>query len=133
MKPSQVPRANAWQAELKSLGDGEPESRPIDISQLPLAKILNIFGRMEGYMLAHLLCCFGLILMAVCSNVETYAAAQRVQPRTETKRTVGMGKRSRSTTGRGWGPSGGTSLEESPSQQLSTVTSVRGFRSDDGF
>lgn len=46
------------------------------VSQLPLAKILNIFGRMEGYMLAHLLCCFGLILMAVCSNVETYAAAQ---------------------------------------------------------
>ncbi|WYZ46604.1 hypothetical protein EsH8_IX_000829 [Colletotrichum jinshuiense] len=46
------------------------------VSQLPLAKILNIFGRMEGYMLAHLLCCFGLILMAVCRNVETYAAAQ---------------------------------------------------------
>ncbi|OLN96767.1 Siderophore iron transporter mirB 3 [Colletotrichum chlorophyti] len=46
------------------------------VSQLPLAKILNIFGRMEGYMLAHLLCCFGLLLMAVCRNVETYAAAQ---------------------------------------------------------
>ncbi|TDZ21535.1 MFS siderochrome iron transporter 1 [Colletotrichum orbiculare MAFF 240422] len=46
------------------------------VSQLPLAKILNIFGRMEGYILAHALCCFGLILMAVCRNVETYAAAQ---------------------------------------------------------
>ncbi|KAF6804618.1 siderophore iron transporter [Colletotrichum sojae] len=46
------------------------------ISQLPLAKIINIFGRMEGYILAHLLCCLGLLMMAVCQNVETYAAAQ---------------------------------------------------------
>lgn len=46
------------------------------VSQLPFARILNIFGRMEGYLLAHILCCFGLILMAVCNNVETFAAAQ---------------------------------------------------------
>lgn len=46
------------------------------VSQLPFAKILNVFGRMEAYILAHALCCFGLILMAVCRNVETYAAAQ---------------------------------------------------------
>ncbi|KAJ5015432.1 Siderophore iron transporter [Colletotrichum sp. SAR 10_99] len=46
------------------------------VSQLPFAKILNVFGRVEAYILAHALCCFGLILMAVCRNVETYAAAQ---------------------------------------------------------
>lgn len=46
------------------------------VSQVPFAKILNIFGRMEGYLFAHVLCCFGLLLMAVCNNVETYAAAQ---------------------------------------------------------
>ncbi|KAJ0337341.1 hypothetical protein COL922a_006894 [Colletotrichum nupharicola] len=46
------------------------------VSQLPFAKILNVFGRMEAYILAHALCCFGLILMAVCRNVETYAAPQ---------------------------------------------------------
>ncbi|OHE92813.1 siderophore iron transporter mirB [Colletotrichum orchidophilum] len=45
------------------------------VSQLPLAKILNIFGRIEGYMSAHLLCCFGLIVMAVCRNMKTYTAA----------------------------------------------------------
>ncbi|KAF4925028.1 MFS siderochrome iron transporter 1 [Colletotrichum viniferum] len=46
------------------------------VSQLPFAKILNVFGCMEAYILAHALCCFGLILIAVCRNVETYAAAQ---------------------------------------------------------
>lgn len=46
------------------------------VSQVPFAKILNIFGRMEGYLLAHALCCVGLVLMAVCTNVETFAAAQ---------------------------------------------------------
>ncbi|KAF3353301.1 hypothetical protein VdG1_08438 [Verticillium dahliae VDG1] len=46
------------------------------VTQLPLAKILNIFGRMEGYLLCHILCSVGLIMMALCRNVETYAAAQ---------------------------------------------------------
>ncbi|KAH6688420.1 siderophore iron transporter mirB [Plectosphaerella plurivora] len=46
------------------------------VSQVPFARILNIFGRMEGYLLAHVLCCFGLILLSVCNNVEMYAAAQ---------------------------------------------------------
>jgi MFS family permease len=46
------------------------------VSQLPLARILNIFGRMEGYVFCHMCCSFGLLLMAVCQNVETFAAAQ---------------------------------------------------------
>ncbi|SPO01832.1 related to major facilitator MirA [Cephalotrichum gorgonifer] len=46
------------------------------VSQLPLAKIINIWGRMEGYILAHFFCSLGLLLMAVSHNVETYAAAQ---------------------------------------------------------
>ncbi len=45
------------------------------VSQFPLAKILNVFGRMECYIIVHILCTVGLILMAVARSVETYAAA----------------------------------------------------------
>jgi hypothetical protein len=30
------------------------------VSQLPIARILNIFGRMEGYIFCHICCSFGL-------------------------------------------------------------------------
>lgn len=45
-------------------------------SRLPIAKILDIWGRVEGFILMTALCTIGLVLMAVCRNVETYAAAQ---------------------------------------------------------
>ncbi|PHH88886.1 hypothetical protein CDD83_6916 [Cordyceps sp. RAO-2017] len=44
--------------------------------KLPLAKILDIWGRPQGFSLATLLLTVGLVMMAACKNVETYAAAQ---------------------------------------------------------
>ncbi|KAK2755565.1 hypothetical protein FQN54_006505 [Arachnomyces sp. PD_36] len=46
------------------------------VAKLPIAKIIDIWGRSEGYMLMVFLCTLGLIMMASCNNVETYAAAQ---------------------------------------------------------
>lgn len=46
------------------------------ISKIPLAKILDIWGRPHGYALMVLFLTIGLIMMAGCNNVETYAAAQ---------------------------------------------------------
>lgn len=44
--------------------------------KLPLAKILDIWGRPHGF--AGMVFCLtlGLIMMAACNNVETYAAGQ---------------------------------------------------------
>jgi hypothetical protein len=44
--------------------------------KLPLAKILDIWGRPQGLALMVFLLTIGLIMMAACRNVETYAAAQ---------------------------------------------------------
>lgn len=44
--------------------------------KLPLAKILDIWGRPHGFALMIVCMEIGLIMMAVCENVETYAAAQ---------------------------------------------------------
>ncbi|ORY59146.1 siderophore iron transporter mirB [Pseudomassariella vexata] len=44
-------------------------------SQLVFAKICDVWGRLECYILTHFLCMLGLILMAVANNIETYAAA----------------------------------------------------------
>lgn len=46
------------------------------ISKLTLAKILDIWGRPQGYSISILIATLGLIMMAACQNVETYAAAQ---------------------------------------------------------
>ena len=46
------------------------------ISKLPLAKILDIWGRPQGFALMVASLTLGLIMMASCNNVETYAAAQ---------------------------------------------------------
>lgn len=46
------------------------------IFQLPLAKILNIWGRPQGFALMVFILSMGLIMMAACKNVQTYAAAQ---------------------------------------------------------
>ncbi|KAL6886974.1 major facilitator superfamily domain-containing protein [Trichoderma evansii] len=44
--------------------------------KLTLAKILDIFGRPQGYAVSIMFTTLGLIMMAACQNVETYAAAQ---------------------------------------------------------
>ncbi|KAK0721309.1 major facilitator superfamily domain-containing protein [Apiosordaria backusii] len=46
------------------------------LSKLPLAKILDIWGRPQGFLLMIICLTIGLVLMAACRNVETYAAAQ---------------------------------------------------------
>lgn len=44
--------------------------------QLPLAKVLDIWGRPQGYALMTFFLTIGLVMMAACNNVQTYAAAQ---------------------------------------------------------
>ncbi|RCI17322.1 hypothetical protein L249_2870 [Ophiocordyceps polyrhachis-furcata BCC 54312] len=44
--------------------------------KLPLAKILDIWGRPQGFALTTFLLTVGLIMMAACNNVQAYAAAQ---------------------------------------------------------
>ncbi|KAF7551256.1 hypothetical protein G7Z17_g5137 [Cylindrodendrum hubeiense] len=46
------------------------------VFKLTLAKILDIFGRPQGYLLSIILATLGLIMMAACNTVELYAAAQ---------------------------------------------------------
>ena len=46
------------------------------VTNLTLAKILDVFGRPQGYLCCIFLATVGLIMMAACSNVEAYAAAQ---------------------------------------------------------
>lgn len=46
------------------------------VTNLTLAKILDVFGRPQGYLFCILLATIGLVMMAVCNNVEAYAAAQ---------------------------------------------------------
>lgn len=44
--------------------------------QLPLAKVLDIWGRPQGFAFMVLILTIGLVMMAACNNVQTYAAAQ---------------------------------------------------------
>ncbi|KAF2716037.1 MFS general substrate transporter [Polychaeton citri CBS 116435] len=46
------------------------------IIKLPVAKLMDIWGRPQGFILMLSCAELGLVLMAVCRNVETYAAAQ---------------------------------------------------------
>ncbi|KAF2846130.1 siderophore iron transporter-like protein mirB [Plenodomus tracheiphilus IPT5] len=46
------------------------------VTNLTLAKILDVFGRPQGYICCVILATIGLIMMAACNNVEAYAAAQ---------------------------------------------------------
>lgn len=45
------------------------------VTNLTLAKILDVFGRPQGYMFCICLAVIGLIMMAACNGVEAYAAA----------------------------------------------------------
>ncbi|KAL8643687.1 MAG: hypothetical protein Q9226_008187 [Calogaya cf. arnoldii] len=46
------------------------------VTNLTLAKILDVFGRPQGYLVCTVIATAGLIMMAGCNNVEAYAAAQ---------------------------------------------------------
>lgn len=46
------------------------------VLKLPIAKLLDLWGRAEGFAFMTLIGTIGLLLMAVCRNVETYAVAQ---------------------------------------------------------
>ncbi|PWY89658.1 putative transporter [Aspergillus sclerotioniger CBS 115572] len=46
------------------------------VSKLPIAKLIDIWGRPEGFSVMVGLCTLGLVLMALCRNIETYIAAQ---------------------------------------------------------
>ncbi|KAI0541088.1 siderochrome-iron transporter MirB [Xylaria digitata] len=48
------------------------------IFALPIAKVIDIWGRCEGFLIMVALVVLGLILKAVCQNVETYAAAHTI-------------------------------------------------------
>jgi MFS family permease len=46
------------------------------VTNLSIGKSLDIFGRPQGFLICVVFCTLGLIMSAVCNNVETYAAAQ---------------------------------------------------------
>jgi hypothetical protein len=46
------------------------------LSKIPLAKLLDMWGRPQGLLLSLFVWMVGYIMMASCRNVETYAAAQ---------------------------------------------------------
>lgn len=49
------------------------------VTNLTIAKILDVFGRPQGLLFCVVLATVGLIMMAACNNVEAYAAAQVFQ------------------------------------------------------
>lgn len=46
------------------------------LSKLAIAKIMDTIGRPQGLVIALLFWVMGMVMMAACKNVETYAAAQ---------------------------------------------------------
>jgi MFS family permease len=46
------------------------------VTNLSIAKFLDIFGRPQGFLLCVILATIGLIMSAACNNVEAYAASQ---------------------------------------------------------
>lgn len=46
------------------------------VFKLTLAKVLDVFGRPQGFLLSALFATLGLVMMAACRTVSTYAAAQ---------------------------------------------------------
>ncbi|KKK21470.1 hypothetical protein AOCH_003005 [Aspergillus ochraceoroseus] len=49
------------------------------VTNLTLAKVLDVFGRPQGYLFCILLATIGLGMMTVCNSVQAYAAAQVLQ------------------------------------------------------
>jgi len=46
------------------------------VLKIPIAKIIDTWGRPQGFVAMTALATMGLVMMAGCTNVETYAAAQ---------------------------------------------------------
>ena len=46
------------------------------VTNLSIAKVLDVFGRPQGFLLSSVLASLGLIMSAACNNVEAYAASQ---------------------------------------------------------
>jgi hypothetical protein len=46
------------------------------VLKLPLAKVLDIFGRPQGFAIMVAFMILGLIMMAACNTVQVFAAAQ---------------------------------------------------------
>lgn len=46
------------------------------IFKLPLAKIIDVWGRPQGFILMVACMTLGMVMMALCQNVTTYAAAE---------------------------------------------------------
>lgn len=46
------------------------------LARLPLAKILDVWGRSQGFAIMVFFLTVGLVMMAACNNVETFCAAQ---------------------------------------------------------
>jgi MFS family permease len=46
------------------------------VLKLPIAKVIDTWGRPQGFALMTLIATMGMVMMAACTNVETYAAAQ---------------------------------------------------------
>ncbi|PGH11417.1 hypothetical protein AJ79_04918 [Helicocarpus griseus UAMH5409] len=46
------------------------------VVKLPIGRAIDIWGRMPGYILMVCFCTLGVVMMALCNSVETYAAAQ---------------------------------------------------------
>jgi len=46
------------------------------VTNLSIAKILDVFGRPQGFLLCSILATVGLVMSAACNNVEAYAASQ---------------------------------------------------------
>jgi len=45
------------------------------VSSFTIAKIIDIWGRVEGFVLMLVIVVIGMVMKAACKNVETYAAA----------------------------------------------------------
>ncbi|KAI4649628.1 hypothetical protein J4E93_003948 [Alternaria ventricosa] len=46
------------------------------VTNLSIAKVLDVFGRPQGFLLCSILASVGLVMSAACNNVEAYAASQ---------------------------------------------------------
>jgi len=46
------------------------------VTNLSIAKVLDVFGRPQGFLLCSILATVGLVMSAACNNVEAYAASQ---------------------------------------------------------
>ena len=44
--------------------------------RLPIAKMLDIWGRAEGFAVMAVVATVGMVMMAACQDIATYAAAQ---------------------------------------------------------